>query len=124
MSKWSDMINEGFLNGTKLSKEVIETKANSKKIIEALNSLRKVSDNLNAFKNALIEVGAKYEKATCETIDIELLRELNSEAKARNRFIDSSFEMTLNWLSVKKEWETEEVMEKRLAWVFKLPVVK
>ena len=123
MTKWDEMIQAAFVNGTKLPNEVRATNLNCKKLEEALDASRKSADNLNTFKNTLIAVINEYTRAK-EIMDIDTLRKLNNEGKIRNSEIDKSFEVTLNWLSASIEGETEEEAEKRIIKAFKLPIIK
>jgi hypothetical protein len=102
MKTWNEVVTESYINGTKLSKEVVDTENNSEKITLALDSLRKVIDNLNEFRNILIKTKDSYEEAK-NKLDIKTLTSLNSEAKKRNAIIDDNFELTLNALSAKRE---------------------
>ena len=121
MEKWNEIIQASFINWTKLPKEVVKTEENHTKILEALNAFRVAATNLNTFKNVLAKIADDYSAAK-EVLDIKSLKGLNDEADVRNKIIDSNFEMTLNGLSVKKEWETKEEMEERLEKELKLPI--
>lgn len=121
MQTWNEIVASSFINGTELSEEVVNTEANSKKIKEALKAVAIVIKNLDTFKNVLMSYDAKYEKAK-NPIDIEELKKLNAEAELRNKLIDNNFDMSLNALSAKKEWETEKQAAKRLKETLELPI--
>lgn len=123
MANWKEIVQESFITGKKLSEEVRETEDNSKDIVVAIEALRQVVDNVTALRNALVLVHNRYEQAKIE-LNTEALKKLNSEAKVRMEMVNSSFEQTLNSLSVKKEWETEKELTERLASQFLLPVIK
>lgn len=123
MKTWKEMLQESLLLGTKLSKEVIETEDNFKKIYEAITSLKQVADNISHLRTSLTEVANNYNYAK-DSIDIVALRKLNSEASFRNKIIDTNFEMTLNALSMKNEWETDKETKERLIKTFSIPLIK
>lgn len=123
MEKWNEMIQESFIKGTKLPKEIVAINENHEAIRRALDALRLAEDNIWRFKNILSCVYRDYNEAK-NTLNITELRNLDATAKLRNEIIDSNFELTLNWLSAKEEGETDEQIKERVTDMFKLPYKK
>lgn len=120
---WNEMEIQAFINGTKLPKEIQEINENHTFLINTCKELENIENMISNFKYALSSVRDKFNSAKSE-MNISGLKKLNAEMPDLKEIIDYNFDLTLNGLTVKQEWETEEKQKERLNKLFKLPLNK
>lgn len=119
MTTWKEIETQAFVTGSKLPKEIKETNENHEFLESTVDLLRKAEDVIVKLKADIYSKVTKYNRAK-QDMDQEALKKLNAEAPILKTIIDSNFEMTINGLIAKPEWETKEETKTRLEKEFKL----